>query len=290
LQTAVDGGTTTGISPDSLALSCYRGHSLERITRDVMAMHFHPVPARRQPLFTGRLALGLAPFPDSQVPDNNGQATILDRPVINWYANNMNAVESNPVGRPRSFDEGRALGAVMDVFWNKGYEATSMADLMAATGLHKGSLYQAFGGKHSLFVRALSEYVVQLAGNMKHCLTGAARGIDGLRDSMYCQIDLSVNDDGSSNGCMALNTLVETAQHDPEVMNVLKGAFKMRLELIGEAVVRAQSEGDLRQDLSSERMTLMLATFEAGLMAEIKGPLGREEAKELVDDFLASMA
>ena len=197
---------------------------------------------------------------------------------------------ANPVGRPRSFDEAETLGAVMDVFWRQGYEATSMADLMAATGLHKGSLYQAFGDKHSLFIRSLREYIDQLAANMKRCLTGAKRGVDGLRDSMYCQIDISLNEDGSSNGCMALNTLVESAPHDPEVMSVLEKAFAMRIKLIGETVARAQAEGDLRTDLPRERLTLMLATFEAGLMAEIKGPLGRKDARALVEDFLLSMA
>ena len=52
---------------------------------------------------------------------------------------------SRSVGRPREFDEEAALEAAMDAFWAKGYEATSMADLCNCTGLHKGSLYQAFG-------------------------------------------------------------------------------------------------------------------------------------------------
>jgi len=202
----------------------------------------------------------------------------------------MNQAVTNPVGRPRSFDETEALEAVMDVFWNKGYEATSMTDLMAATGLHKGSLYQAFGGKHSLFIRALSEYVVQLGATMKDSLTSPDRSVDGLRNSMYRQIDLSLKEDGSSKGCMALNTLVETAPHDPDVMAVLKGAFKMRLKLIGEAISRAQSEGDLRNDIPGNRLTLIFATFEAGLMAELKGPLGRRQERVLVDEFVESMA
>ena len=59
------------------------------------------------------------------------------------------------VGRPRQFDEGEVLDAAMQAFWANGYEATSMADLMSVTGLHKGSLYQAFGDKHRLFVASL---------------------------------------------------------------------------------------------------------------------------------------
>ena len=62
---------------------------------------------------------------------------------------------SRSVGRPREFDEEAALEAAMDAFWAKGFEATSMTDLCNCTGLHKGSLYQAFGDKHTLFLKAL---------------------------------------------------------------------------------------------------------------------------------------
>ena len=63
------------------------------------------------------------------------------------------------VGRPRQFDEEQVLDAAMKAFWANGYEATSLADLVSVTGLHKGSLYQAFGDKHSLFVQTLNRYL-----------------------------------------------------------------------------------------------------------------------------------
>ena len=63
------------------------------------------------------------------------------------------------VGRPREFDEEQVLDAAMKAFWANGYEATSLADLVSVTGLHKGSLYQAFGDKHSLFIQTLSRYL-----------------------------------------------------------------------------------------------------------------------------------
>jgi len=70
----------------------------------------------------------------------------------------MGRVVTRPVGRPREFDEQRVLEAAMDAFWKRGYEATSLAELCKVTGLNKGSLYQAFGDKHSLFMRALAHY------------------------------------------------------------------------------------------------------------------------------------
>ena len=64
------------------------------------------------------------------------------------------------MARPRTFDEADVVEAARDQFWNRGYAATSVDDLTAATGLGKGSLYGAFGDKHSLFLRALDRYCV----------------------------------------------------------------------------------------------------------------------------------
>ena len=62
------------------------------------------------------------------------------------------------MARPRQFDEEQVREALMNVFWDKGYEATSMQDLVAATGLLKGSLYGAFGDKRALYLIALNHY------------------------------------------------------------------------------------------------------------------------------------
>lgn len=78
------------------------------------------------------------------------------------------------VGRPRQFDENQVLDQAMTVFWTNGYEATSMADLMNATGLHKGSLYQAFGNKHQLFVTALNRYLEEMRAQKNRLLKAAA--------------------------------------------------------------------------------------------------------------------
>ena len=63
------------------------------------------------------------------------------------------------MARPRKFDESDVVAAARDEFWTRGYAATSVDDLTAATGLGKGSLYGAFGDKHGLFLRALDDYI-----------------------------------------------------------------------------------------------------------------------------------
>ena len=201
----------------------------------------------------------------------------------------MNAAVNNPVGRPRQFDEAEVLQGAMDVFWRKGYEGTSMSDLMAATGLHKGSLYQAFGNKHQLYIRALQDYIANMAAKMGGIVNGAESGVEGIRAAMYHHIDMGACEDGVNSGCMALNSLVEDAQHDEDIMAVLGTAYEMRMRLIGEAVARAQGEGDLRGDIPVERLANIIASLEAGLLAELKGPLDEAGARSQVDDLLTAL-
>ena len=71
-----------------------------------------------------------------------------------------------PRGRPRSFDTGAAVERAMGVFWSRGYHATALPDLLRATRLSRGSLYAAFGDKHSLFLRALDRYIADALTRM----------------------------------------------------------------------------------------------------------------------------
>ena len=95
------------------------------------------------------------------------------------------------VGRPRQFDEDEVLEAAMEAFWANGYEATSLSQLMEATGLHKGSLYQAFGDKHSLFLAALERYLGNMRRQKNELVAAAATPLDALRDSAHAMLDIA---------------------------------------------------------------------------------------------------
>jgi AcrR family transcriptional regulator len=82
---------------------------------------------------------------------------------------------SGPMGRPRSFDAGRALDRALQVFWRKGYEGTSLSDLTEAVGVNRPSLYAAFGDKKALFRKALDRYVTGPGGLCPRSIEGTDR-------------------------------------------------------------------------------------------------------------------
>ncbi|OCB58927.1 transcriptional regulator [Mycobacterium vulneris] len=144
------------------------------------------------------------------------------------------------MARPRSFDEQRVLTAVRDQFWDAGYAATSLEDLMRVSGLGKGSLYAAFGDKHQLFLRALHGYTDARHEDLRKALTETPRALDALR-----MLFEAPTDPDARRGCLMANSTYELGHSDPEVLAHAQRTYETSAALIGDCVTRAQREGDV---------------------------------------------
>jgi TetR/AcrR family transcriptional repressor of nem operon len=168
------------------------------------------------------------------------------------------------MARPRQFDEDAVLGAVCDKFWDAGYAATSLQDLMRVSGLGKGSLYAAFGDKHELFLRVLRRYVASLEQAVRGVVDSAPRAIDGLR----AFVAMPVGDPGgraARRGCLLANSTTELASADPAVAAEAQRTYEGIIEVLGEAVRRAQSEGDLSASVDPDGVARALLATQQGL-------------------------
>lgn len=169
----------------------------------------------------------------------------MDRDVKNvmdpCVQNRLDEAERGPylprVGRPRKFDTGRALAAVRDQFWKNGYAATSIDELMTATGLGKGSLYGAFGDKRALFLRVLREYAEERLASFREQHRRAPRAIDALRSLLRL--------DCAPRGCFLVNCTYELAPYDTEVVALARKTFGAFESIFADTVSRAVAEGDL---------------------------------------------
>jgi TetR/AcrR family transcriptional repressor of nem operon len=196
------------------------------------------------------------------------------------------ARDKRPVGRPREFDEDSVLEAAMEVFWRKGYEATSLADLCSCTGLHKGSLYQTFGSKHDLFMTALKHYIDRQFAEVGKAADSKDSPLANLRSAMRALI-CTVSDDW---GCLMVNSLVELAPHDPAVRELLQASAERRMGRMAALVGAAQAAGELRRDQPPEAIAMQLMVTLAGLAATLKGFLTESQALSTVDNVLATLA
>ncbi|HET8609192.1 MAG TPA: helix-turn-helix domain-containing protein, partial [Burkholderiales bacterium] len=116
------------------------------------------------------------------------------------------------MARPREFNEDAVLDRAVQCFWNRGYEATSVRDLIDETGLTGASLYNAFGGKRALYQRALDHYVNRsVAERIRQCDALPPR--DAIAAFFADILERSL-DDRQHKGCMLVNAALEMAPHD----------------------------------------------------------------------------
>ena len=134
--------------------------------------------------------------------------------------------ESQPMrrrGRPREFDEAEVLEKIRDAFWNNGYSATSLDDLVAATGLSRPSLYAAFGDKHAVYVRALKETRDWAIDRIREGIKGHSSLDNALLDLFIEAMDSTLAGDVGARGCFIMCIAVADAVRDAETRAIAGG-------------------------------------------------------------------
>jgi TetR/AcrR family transcriptional regulator, transcriptional repressor for nem operon len=167
-------------------------------------------------------------------------------------------------GRPRSFDTEAAVGRAMNVFWSRGYHATALPDLLRATKLSRGSLYAAFGDKHSLFLRALDRYIADALTRMEFELAPSREPVDGLRAYLAGYVERTSGANGKR-GCLLVATAMELAGRDAEVSSRIGSFFKAMETKLANALSRAKAAGRLADGVDPSSAARILVCFVEGL-------------------------
>ena len=153
--------------------------------------------------------------------------------------------------RPREFDESSVLESARRQFWETGYAGTSLADLTAATGLGKGSLYGAFGDKHALFMRTLEGYCTDAVADAHDELTGDGRAIDRLTEHLRISARLDV-ENSPGRGCMMAKAAAELGSIDPAVEELVSTSLARWHGELAACITRARDEGDIAADVDAD--------------------------------------
>lgn len=181
--------------------------------------------------------------------------------------------------RPRQFDEERVLAAVQSVFWDNGYAGTSLDDLLAASGLGKGSLYGAFGDKRSLFLRVLREYDEANDRMLRTWLEQADRAVDVIRGFVTGPVR-DPDDEQARRGCLLANTAMELSVSASEVAAEARRSYAATTSVLVDAIRRAQDEGDIAPNVDPNSTAHAVLAGQLGLI--VLGRVGQDPAALLV--------
>lgn len=173
------------------------------------------------------------------------------------------------MGRKRGFDEVEVLSVVRDRFWTTGFAGTSTYDLMEATGLGKGSIYQAFGNKQSLYVRVFSDYCRELVAQARECLQGdptATPPSPMARLERYLvSIARAFAAESPHRGCFLTKATADLAGEDEQVAGVARRAFDEIAGIFADTIRDAQDAGEVDGDADCPALGYLLLSVMRGI-------------------------
>ncbi|HDR6314501.1 TetR/AcrR family transcriptional regulator [Bacillus cereus] len=187
------------------------------------------------------------------------------------------------MARTREFDEDQVLDAAMQLFWEKGYEATSLSDLTSRMGIQRPSIYSAFGDKKELFEAALRRYTMSRASDIRNRLQSHS----SVKEAFSIFFADVVNEEYAgdlSKGCFCINTMVELAPHD-ERFEILTREHQMYLAVIfQETIERGIQSGELEVNTDAKSLAQALIVSLIGLTVMMKS----RPQRSFVDNVIAA--
>jgi TetR/AcrR family transcriptional repressor of nem operon len=184
------------------------------------------------------------------------------------------------MARPREFDADSALERAMQVFWAKGYEATSLDDLCDATGLSRSSLYGAFGDKRDLLLCSIDRYSERGTARIAATLENAPSLRDGLANLLCEFIDQIVAGPGRR-GCFIGNCAAELARHDREALARVRRSLARTEAILRDALTRAQTRGEISSTADIVALARFLTSSFQGLRLVGKASSDRDTLKDI---------
>lgn len=193
------------------------------------------------------------------------------------------------MGRPREFDRTEALHKAMEVFWAKGYEATSIQDLVDAMSVNRGSIYASFGDKHTLFLEALDHYSQESVDFRKTLRQWAAESsaLEAI-ENLFVMIARRTGP-ARMRGCFLCNTAVDSAPHDPEIAVKVANGLKLIEASFYDLLQTAKARGELPSGATPRALARYLTSSFNGLMVMSKAISDDDTLQDIIDVTLAPL-
>lgn len=193
------------------------------------------------------------------------------------------------MARTKEFDPDEVLQAALELFWERGYETTSMADLVAHLGVARASLYATFGSKRDLYLKALDRYRDQTDPRVVERLSQPGPVLPAVRALLTSYAEESLSDE-RRRGCMIVNAAVEGMAGDAGVAHRVEGSWTCLESVLASALTRARAQGELPADRDPRELAGFLLVMLQGLRVVGRGRPDPVRVRGAVERAMAALA
>ncbi|WP_438297905.1 TetR/AcrR family transcriptional regulator [Sporosarcina sp. FA15] len=188
------------------------------------------------------------------------------------------------MARSKEFDVNQVLRKAMELFWQQGYEKTSMQELVDYMGIHRRSIYDTFGDKRTLFLSALSHYEELITSETKKRVGSKLLVKQGIREVFNMIIYPNLN---LPKGCLSVNAAVELSLLDEEIATKIAEMFTKTEALFYELLKHGQKNGEISKNHNPEVLSLFLHNSLVGLRVLVKIEADKKKLESIVDMTLS---
>lgn len=186
--------------------------------------------------------------------------------------------EENIMARSKEFEENVVLDKAMKLFWEQGYEKSSMTDLVEHMGIHRRSLYDTFGDKHTLFLKAMDRFRDKVNAE----ITGQVKRSKTATEALQFIFDFMINgEEDSPSGCLMVNSAVELAMRDTDVDSKLTESFTLSEQLFTDIILWGQQNGEFNSDCNANKLAEQLHAVGVGLRVMARTSMPKEKLHQI---------
>lgn len=190
-------------------------------------------------------------------------------------------------GRPQEFNSQVALEKAMNLFWSQGYEATGLRDLLKHMGIARQSMYNTFGDKRSLFLKALAHYEKTVSRRFLVKLDAPGSPLENIREALCAWSCMETP--GSQRGCFLVNSIAEFGSQDTEITEILRKHTDYSVEMFAQTLERAKQAGEISSNVDTLSIARMLVNTGNGLALLRKIQTSQDVLDDIVERSLAML-
>jgi TetR/AcrR family transcriptional repressor of nem operon len=183
--------------------------------------------------------------------------------------------------RPKDFDEKKVLAAAVSLFWHKGYNATSMQDLVDGLGISRSSIYDTYGNKHTVFLKSLESYIADITAEMTAAIQDATSAKKAIRQLIEISTKEMIHD-AQHKGCFFVNSFIEVVHQDPDGKALLDRGNQQIEDIFHKAIKAGQEGGEIQTRQNARALARFIFNALKGMRVSVKS----ETDKRVYDDII----